>query len=133
MVTAVSAYQAVALAVAPTADGSQGWIFDARTFPLERGPGSCPEDYRSADHSECLEAVQQASSSWAVKGSLRVKGLKMVNSGERKRVPRGCSYSVEAEMAIYNKHPNGTSTNGRMYELACISLCLLYTSPSPRD
>ena len=117
MVTAVSAYQAVALAVAPTADGSQGWIFDERAFPLERGPWSCPEDQRSADHSECLEAVQQA-----VTGGLRVKGLKMVNSGERKRVPRGCSYSVEAEMAIYNKHPNGTSTNGRMYELACISL-----------
>ena len=116
------AHQAVALTVAPTADGSQGWIFDERTFPLERGPWSCPEDYRSADHSECLEAVQQASSSWAVKGSLRVKGLKMVNSGERKRVPRGCSYSVEAEMAIYNKNPNGTSINGRMYQLACISL-----------
>ena len=118
MVTAVSAYQAVALAVAPTADGSQGWIFDERTFPLERGPWSCPEDQRSADDSECLEAVQQA----VTTGGLRVKGLKMVNSGERKRVPRGCSYSVEAEMAIYNKHPNGTSTNGRMYELACISL-----------
>ena len=118
MVTALSAYQAVAL----TADGSGGWILDERTFPLERGPWSCPEDYRSADHSECLKAVQQASCSWAVKGGLRVKGLKMVNSGERKRVPRGCSYSVEAEMAIYNKNPNGTSTNGRMYHLACIAL-----------
>merc|ERR1711865_1010801 len=47
---------------------------------------------------------------------------KMVNSGERKRVPRGCSYSVGAEMAIYNENPSGTSTNGRMYHLACIAL-----------
>ena len=117
MVTAVSAYQAVALTVAPTADGSQGWIFDERTFPVDRGSWSCPEDHRNADQSECLEAVQQA-----VKGGLQVKGLKAVNSGEKKRVPRGCSYSVEAEMAIYNKNPNGTSTNGRMYQLACISL-----------
>ena len=117
MVTAVSAYQAVALTVAPTADGSQGWIFDERTFPVDRGSWSCPEDHRNADQSECLEAVQQA-----VKGGLQVKGLKAVNSGEKKRVPRGCSYSVEAEMAIYNKNPNGTSTHGRMYQLACIAL-----------
>ena len=65
------------------------------------------------------EAVQQAAAS---KGGLQVKGLKKMNSGERKRVPRGCSYSVEAEMAIYNKNPNGTSTHGRMYQLACIAL-----------
>merc|ERR1711865_1126945 len=74
-------------------------------------------DHRNADHGECLEAVQQA-----VKGGMQVKGLKILNSGEKKRVPRGCSYSVEAEMAIYNKNPNGTSTNGRMYHLACIHL-----------
>ena len=119
MVTAVSASDAVALAVAPTADGSQGWVFDERHFPLDRGPWSCPEDQRNADSSECLEAVQQAA---ANKGGLQVKGLKNVNNGEKKRVPRGCSYSVEAEMAIWNKNPNGTSTHGRMYQLACISL-----------
>ena len=119
MVTAASASEAVALTVAPTADGSQGWVFDERHFPLDRGPWSCPEDQRNADSSECLEAVQKAA---ANKGGLQVKGLKSVNNGERKRVPRGCSYSVEAEMAIYNKNPNGTSTHGRMYQLACISL-----------
>ena len=117
MVTSLSAYQAVALTVAPAADGSQGWVFDEQTHPLDRGPWACPEDHRNADHSECLEAVQQA-----VKGGMQVKGLKILNSGEKKRVPRGCSYSVEAEMAIYNKNPNGTSINGRMYQLACISL-----------
>jgi thiol-disulfide isomerase/thioredoxin len=119
MVTASSIYQAVALTVAPTADGAQGWIFDERSFPLERGPWACAPTTRNADYDECLEAVQQAAAS---KGGLQVKGLKKMNSGERKRVPRGCSYSVEAEMAIYNKNPNGTSTHGRMYQLACIAL-----------
>ena len=118
MVTALSAYQAVALTAAPTADGSQGWTFDDRSFPQKRGPWACPDSHRNADYEECLEAVQQASS----KGNLQVKGLKKVNNGETKRVPRGCSYSVEAEMAIYNKNPNGTTTHGRMYRLACIDL-----------
>ena len=121
-VALVSALQtrSVALTVAPTADGPQGWIFDDRSFPEEPGPSACPDNHRNADCSECLEAVQQA----AAMGGLQVKGLKKVNSGETKRVPRGCSYSVETEMAVCNYHPKGAPTRGRTYhyQLACIDL-----------
>ena len=76
---------------------------------------SCPAGMRNAGQDECLAAVHEA----AGHSGHEVAGLKPVHEGVDGHVPRGCSYSLVSQDAIFNTHDVGGSGATDKYQLVC--------------
>ena len=97
---------------------ASGWSLDPRVYEKPGQFTGCPYGQRNADESECLAAVQEATT--ALGASLEwSKTVKVVDAGADGLVPSGCSYSKgHGLQAVFNRNPAGR--NWRSYPLACI-------------
>ena len=94
-----------------------GWTFDPRVYEAPGQFTGCPDGQRNADESECLAAVQEATTALGL--VLNGPTVKVVDAGADGWVPSGCSYSKgHGLQAIFNRNPAGR--NWRSYPLACI-------------
>ena len=93
-----------------------GWTFDPRVYEAPGQFTGCPDGQRNADESECLAAVQEATTALGL--VLNGPTVKVVDAGADGWVPSGCSYSKgHGLQAIFNRNPAGR--NWHSYPLVC--------------
>ena len=96
---------------------ASSWTLDPRVYEEPGQFTGCPDGQRNADESECLAAVQEATTALGL--VLNGPTVKVVDAGADGWVPSGCSYSKgHGLQAIFNRNPAGR--NWRSYPLACI-------------
>ena len=99
------------------ASRASGWTLDPRVYEEPGQFTGCPDGQRNAAESECLAAVQEATT--AEGEPLQDHLVKVVDAGADGWVPSGCSYSRgHGKRAMFNRNPAGRSTGS--YPLVCI-------------
>ena len=94
-----------------------GWTLDPRIYEKPGQFTGCPDGQRNAAESECLAAVQEATTTEAKR--LQHRDLKVVDAGADGWVPFGCSFSRgHGLQAMFNRNPTGR--NWGSYPLVCI-------------
>ena len=95
-----------------------GWTLDPRVYEEPGQFTGCPDGQRNADESECLAAVQEATTALGL--VLNGPTVKVVDAGADGWVPSGCSYSRgHGLQAIFNR--NAAGRNWGSYPLVCIN------------
>ena len=98
---------------------ASGWSLDPRVYEKPGQFTGCPDGQRNAVESECLDAVQAATTALGL--DFDGHTFKVMDEGADGWVPSGCSYSRgHGLQAIFNRNPAGR--NWRSYPLACIDV-----------
>eukprot|EP00964_Phaeocystis_antarctica_P037548 scaffold21453_cov77-Phaeocystis_antarctica.AAC.1 len=98
---------------------ASGWTLDPRVYEKPGQFTGCPDGQRNAAESECLAAVQAATTALGL--AFEGHTFKVVDAGADGWVPSGCSYSRgHGLQAVFNQNPAGR--NWRSYPLACIDV-----------
>ena len=91
---------------------ASGWSLDPRVYEKPGQFTGCPYGQRNADESECLAAVQEATTALGL--VLNGPTVKVVDAGADGWVPSGCSYSKgHGLQAIFNRNPQPAVTGAR--------------------